>query len=81
MLIWALIGTYSNLENHPRLIRARDSKSVPKIQLDPRTGLPSVAEQPKRQAKALKSLETSSDGEEKEQDNHRCMLYIILIWV
>jgi len=41
-------ATYSNLENHPRLIRARDrdlgKKQAPvaKIHLDPRTGLPSV---------------------------------------
>lgn len=38
-----LTATYSNLENHPRLIRARDPKPVAKIILDPKTGLPSVA--------------------------------------
>ncbi|KAH8119968.1 Low temperature viability protein [Phellopilus nigrolimitatus] len=37
-----ILSTYSNLENHPRLIRARETKSVPKIYLDPKTGLPSV---------------------------------------
>lgn len=36
-------ATYSNLENHPRLIRVRDAKSVPKIKLDPKTGLPIAA--------------------------------------
>jgi len=36
-------ATYSNLENHPRLIRARDDKLAPKIRLDPVTGLPSAA--------------------------------------
>ncbi|KAJ8489881.1 hypothetical protein ONZ45_g13406 [Pleurotus djamor] len=41
-----ILTTYSNLENHPRLIRARTSKPVPKILLDPRTGLPSVEEAP-----------------------------------
>lgn len=35
-------ATYSNLENHPRIIRAGISKPVPKIRLDPRTGLPRV---------------------------------------
>jgi len=38
-----VLTTYSNLENHPRIIRARTSKPVPKIKLDSRTGLPSVA--------------------------------------
>ncbi|CAE6489957.1 unnamed protein product [Rhizoctonia solani] len=37
-----ILSTYSNLENHPRLILARDRRPVPRIQLDPRTGLPSV---------------------------------------
>ena len=42
-------ATYSNLENHPRLIRARESATwrtkkaaVPHIALDPKTGLPIV---------------------------------------
>ncbi|KAF8841929.1 LTV-domain-containing protein [Paxillus ammoniavirescens] len=37
-----ILTTYSNLENHPRIIRARTSKPVPRIKLDPRTGLPSA---------------------------------------
>ena len=36
-------ATYSNLENHPRLIRVRDTKAVQKITLDPKTGLPTPA--------------------------------------
>ncbi|THH19679.1 hypothetical protein EW146_g1530 [Bondarzewia mesenterica] len=39
-----VLTTHTNLENHPRLIRARQSKPVPKIHLDPRTGLPSIIE-------------------------------------
>lgn len=39
------LATYSNLENHPRLIQAQGEKSVPKIRLDPKTGLPSVVEE------------------------------------
>ena len=35
-------ATYSNLENHPRLIRASRGDRVPKIRLDPKTGLPFV---------------------------------------
>ncbi|KAG1771304.1 Low temperature viability protein-domain-containing protein [Suillus occidentalis] len=37
-----VLTTYSNLENHPRVIRARALKLVPKIMLDPKTGLPTV---------------------------------------
>ena len=37
-------ATYSNLENHPRLIRVRDTKAVPKIRLDPKTGLPTAVD-------------------------------------
>ena len=44
-----LSATYSNLENHPRLIRARGNKPVPKIRLDPKTGLPSVVEPSSKQ--------------------------------
>ncbi|KAI0068032.1 LTV-domain-containing protein [Artomyces pyxidatus] len=39
-----VLTTHTNLENHPRLIRARESSSLPKIRLDVRTGLPSVEE-------------------------------------
>lgn len=35
-------GTYSNLENHPRLIRAKEVKPVSRIVLDPKTGLPTT---------------------------------------
>jgi len=35
-----ILTTYSNLENHPRLIRVREAKAVQKIKLDPKTGLP-----------------------------------------
>ncbi|KIM32938.1 hypothetical protein M408DRAFT_313205, partial [Serendipita vermifera MAFF 305830] len=39
-----ILTTYSNLENHPRLLRLTQPRRTQKIQLDPRTGLPSVAE-------------------------------------
>ncbi|CAE7225111.1 unnamed protein product [Rhizoctonia solani] len=37
-----ILSTYSNMDNHPRLILARDRRPVPRIQLHPQTGLPSV---------------------------------------
>ena len=37
-----LVATYSNLENHPRVIRVRESRGATKIHLDAKTGLPFV---------------------------------------
>ena len=56
-------ATYSNLENHPRLIRARDAKAVLKIKLDPKTGLPTVTNPPLR-----KKLEDVSEEDEDGED-------------
>ncbi|KAF9654153.1 LTV-domain-containing protein [Thelephora ganbajun] len=58
-----ILTTYGNLENHPRLIRVRDTKAVPKIRLDPKTGLP-IATNPAPQTK----LEDLSEEEEHEED-------------
>ncbi|TFK17375.1 Low temperature viability protein [Coprinopsis marcescibilis] len=73
-----VLSTYSNFENHPRLIRAIDSrpKSVPKIVLDPKTGLPSVESssplnqaRERRVAKPRKStLSNSEDSDESDSD-------------
>ncbi|KAF9469714.1 LTV-domain-containing protein [Collybia nuda] len=46
-----IISTYSNLENHPRLIRARDPRPVTKILLDPKTGMPFHENAPRPQAR------------------------------
>ncbi|KIJ28158.1 hypothetical protein M422DRAFT_235698 [Sphaerobolus stellatus SS14] len=59
-----ILSTYSNLENHPRLIRARQTKPVPKIQLDPRTGMPSM-DPPKNQPES----EDSEDDEDGDSDD------------
>jgi protein LTV1 len=42
----ACTGTYSNLENHPRLLSARGfvHRPEPRIRLDPKTGVPSVVD-------------------------------------
>ncbi|KAG2076802.1 cytoplasmic protein [Suillus decipiens] len=52
-----VLTTYSNLENHPRVIRARASKPVPKITLDPKTGLP--------------TLNSERQAPESRKDRHR----------
>ncbi|KAI6163780.1 Low temperature viability protein-domain-containing protein [Pisolithus thermaeus] len=56
-----ILSTYTNLENHPKIIRARTSKPVPKIRLDPRTGLPSVN---------MESLEGSRPSTEDSESLH-----------
>ncbi|KAJ7070581.1 Low temperature viability protein-domain-containing protein [Mycena amicta] len=62
-----ILTTYSNLENHPRLIRGRDGEvrkklqPVPKIHLDPRTGMPLVVPDSKKK--------TDSDSESSDDDN------------
>ncbi|KAK2461484.1 hypothetical protein APHAL10511_005947 [Amanita phalloides] len=53
-----VLSTYSNLENHPRIIRARDGKPVPRIRLHPITGLPSLE-------KNDATSEESDQGEER----------------
>jgi len=73
-----ILTTYSNLENHPRLIRARDrdlrKKQAPvaKIHLDPRTGLPSVVTGEDadvlRKPKGLVSFASHSDSEPSDDD-------------
>jgi protein LTV1 len=35
-------ATYTNLENHPRLIKAREKQRVSKIRLDSKTGFPLI---------------------------------------
>lgn len=73
-----MLATYSNLENHPRLIRARDVNATPKIRLDRRTGLPTVA---KEAAPLPHVAEGESDEEEEGQGmspvyymHHNCIL-------
>lgn len=60
-------ATFSNLENHPRVIKARNSKPVPKIRLDPKTGLPSVVED----KPARKQPQSDSSGTDDEDDSRR----------
>lgn len=64
-------GTYTNLENHPRLIRARDSRSVPQILLDPKTGLPSIQPKKAKESRDVEAVdlsrETSDDREARRQ--------------
>jgi len=59
-----ILTTYSNLENHPRIISVRSNKKIPKIKLDPRTGLPSIEE-----GKPAKSLPVQSDEGEDEDES------------
>lgn len=44
MTISFFAGTYSNLSNHPRMLRLRDSRGPQpaQIKIDPKTGFPTV---------------------------------------
>ncbi|KAM5531348.1 hypothetical protein V8D89_014993 [Ganoderma adspersum] len=59
-----ILTTYSNLENHPRLIQARGDKAVPKIRLDPKTGLPSMVEERPSKGQQGPPDSSATDGEE-----------------
>ena len=56
-------ATYSNLENHPRLIRASRGDRVPKIRLDPKTGLPFV------ENKATQDLSSDEEDEDSRRES------------
>jgi protein LTV1 len=63
-------ATYTNLENHPRLIRVRDQKPVPKIALDRKTGLPSLVDivQDPQKIKNTVIINTSDESEDSDND-------------
>jgi protein LTV1 len=66
-----IIATYSNLENHPRLLKLTQSKGTKKILLDSKTGLPTVVEKDKEaKVKSRHSSDTdeSSEGEGEEEE-------------
>ncbi|KAG1850581.1 Low temperature viability protein-domain-containing protein [Suillus subalutaceus] len=65
-----VLTTYSNLENHPRVIRARASKPVPKITLDPKTGLPTLNgdHQAPESRKGRHGLQSVAEDEEDSRE-------------
>lgn len=52
------------------MIRARDSKPVPKIKLDPRTGLPTVIDQAKAPTVEVISEAEEEDGEYRRESSY-----------
>jgi len=65
----SLTATYSNLENHPRLIRARESKPISRIRLDHRTGLPTSNDQGSKMSK------TTTVDKPRMYDRNRVLAY------
>jgi protein LTV1 len=74
------LGTYSNLENHPKLIMARNltrQSAGPKFKVDRKTGLP-IVEEASKQIKMSTPLEDDEDTEDsddttrREPYNHPC---------
>ncbi len=67
-------GTYSNLENHPKLIRVRDlvsTSSGPKISLNKKTGMPALAEEPQAVEKAPRFKDSEESDEESDDTSRR----------
>lgn len=71
-----LSATYSNLENHPRIIRVNNSKQIPKINLDPRTGLPLMNSLPRNPTRRTATIENDSDDTETGAPSE-CLLVAI----
>ncbi|KAG6842387.1 hypothetical protein C0991_007517 [Blastosporella zonata] len=63
-----ILSTYSNLENHPRLIRARDPRPVAKITLDPKTGFPTVVD-PQQKLQLKKAAGGRTSYQESDTDS------------
>jgi len=57
-----VLTTYTNLENHPRLIKAREERKVPKILLDSKTGFPLVEDKSTSRPDVSKSLPGKKAG-------------------
>ena len=79
-------ATYTNLENHPRLIRVRDPKPVPKITLDRKTGLPSLVDNVQNPQKIKKTVAINASDESEDSDNggmfsSLCCPFQFLIWL
>ncbi|KAF5352440.1 hypothetical protein D9756_005840 [Leucocoprinus leucothites] len=66
-----ILTTYSNLENHPRIIRVNSPKNVPKISVDPKTGFPLVNGLSTHQPRRAVLTEDDSDDTETESTAHK----------
>ncbi|KAH7107124.1 Low temperature viability protein [Auriculariales sp. MPI-PUGE-AT-0066] len=66
-----ILSTYSNLENHPRLIRARAEKPVPTIRLDPKTGLPTVLDKNTTHTKPPPPVDSDGTDSDEDEDDDR----------
>ncbi|CAO3671791.1 unnamed protein product [Umbelopsis ramanniana] len=62
----SVISTYSNLENHPRLIKEDNLRK--RIEIDPKTGLPILVEAGKKQKASRKSRLREQVEEEEEEE-------------
>ncbi|KAH8549386.1 Low temperature viability protein-domain-containing protein [Umbelopsis sp. PMI_123] len=65
-----VLSTYSNLENHPRLIKEESLRK--RIQIDPKTGMPILVEIGKKQKASGKSRlreQVEEENEENEQSD------------
>ncbi|KZO89686.1 Low temperature viability protein [Calocera viscosa TUFC12733] len=65
----SILSTYSNLENHPRVISAREDvgRGVKRIRLDNRTGLPTVEEEGAESKRSRRPPREEQPSPEKRQ--------------
>ncbi|KAF8665428.1 hypothetical protein AX16_000447 [Volvariella volvacea WC 439] len=62
-----ILSTYTNLENHPRIIRLRNSKKpIAKIHLDPKTSLPIVEPRPIQKAEMVQNSKSDTESDTEE---------------
>ncbi|KAG2176925.1 hypothetical protein INT43_007579 [Umbelopsis isabellina] len=67
--VQSVLSTYSNLENHPSLIKETGAKK--RIQIDPKTGMPVLVEMGKPQKRAIRRsrlAEQTQDDDEGSDD-------------
>lgn len=72
------LGTYSNVSNHPRLLRMRDlGPKIVKIKLDPKTGFP-IVEQESSKEIILEDLEEEEIDDEDDMGSFTfAVLYVV----
>lgn len=68
----SVLSTYSNLENHPKLISDRAPRK--KIMIDPKTGMPVLVQVQKKPKSKQESIEEQVEEEDEEAEEERVNL-------
>ncbi|KAM6498613.1 Low temperature viability domain containing protein [Amanita muscaria] len=68
-----ILSTYSNLENHPRLIHAREGRPTTKIHLHPKTGLPTLEAYDSSKQRNRAALQAISELSDESDEGLQCL--------